>query len=597
MSDTDQRVYPLHRESVVKWNGWGYVDSQFEETDDGQVAFKGRYDYVSPRLPHLRSWMEREVGIDLQVRTPKAAAVPESNRPAPIVNDQFVADLDKTMPTLATSGAFGDRLCRSHGHTMREIFTLRQGKVAERIPDFVVWPKCHDDVEKLVRLAIRHDVTLIPFGGGTSVSGALECPSSERRMIVSLDTSQMSRILWIDEENWTICVEAGKVGQDLERELGEKGFTVGHEPDSIEFSTVGGWIATRASGMKKSVYGNIEDIVVHVRLVTPRGTMTRACQVPRISSGPDLQELVIGSEGCFGVVTEIVLKIRPLPKIQRYGSLVFRSFQSGVDFLRHVAQERCRHASIRLLDNEQFRFGQALKAPDSSALHRIGDALKKWYLLNWREYDSEKMCVATLLFEGPTEEDVAQQERLVYSIAEQHGGLQGGEENGRRGYMLTFLIAYLRDLGFEFGILSESFETSLPWSRLLDCCRNVKRRVKDECLRFGVEQPPLVSCRVTQIYDAGVCVYFYFAYSYRDLKGGLDPVDVYEEIESAARDEIIAGGGSISHHHGVGKLRQKWLKPTISETGFGLLAAVKTYLDPKNTFANGNLAPPLQGKL
>uniref|UniRef100_A0A6M2D8S1 Alkylglycerone-phosphate synthase n=2 Tax=Rhipicephalus TaxID=34630 RepID=A0A6M2D8S1_RHIMP len=156
-----------------------------------------------------------------------------------------------------------------------------------------------------------------------------------------------------------------------------------------------------------------------------------------------------------------------------------------------------------------------------------------------------------------------------------------------RGYMLTFVIAYIRDLGLDFSVVAESFETSVPWDRVVDLCRNVKDVIMRETRNHGVSLPPLVSCRVTQTYDAGACVYFYFAFNY---SGVADPVHAYEEIEAAARDEILACGGSISHHHGVGKIRKRWLEQTISSTGLQMLRAVKQSVDPQNIFANGNLA-------
>ncbi len=144
-------------------------------------------------------------------------------------------------------------------------------------------------------------------------------------------------------------------------------------------------------------------------------------------------------------------------------------------------------------------------------------------------------------------------------------------------------------MGLDYGIVAESFETSVPWDRCLDLCRNVKDRLRQEVKKYIVSKPALITCRVTQTYDAGACVYFYFAFNYQDGITGGDPVHVYEAIESAARDEIIACGGSISHHHGVGKLRKRWLEKTVSTVGLGMLRAVKQYVDPNNIFANGNL--------
>ncbi|KPP58856.1 alkyldihydroxyacetonephosphate synthase, peroxisomal-like [Scleropages formosus] len=308
---------------------------------------------------------------------------------------------------------------------------------------------CHDDVVKIIKLACQHNVCLIPYGGGTSVSNALECPVEEPRAIVSVDTSQMNRILWVDEKNLTVHVEAGIIGQDLERHLGEQGYCTGHEPDSMEFSSLGGWVATRASGMKKNVYGNIEDLVsgggippgggflsapnppthrvcvvlrkvVHVRMVTPRGVIEKSCLGPRVSIGPDVHHFVLGSEGTLGVITEVTLKIRPIPAYRKYGSVVFPDFERGVACLREVARQRCAPASIRLMDNKQFHFGQALKPQVSSIFTSFLDGLKKFYITKVKGFDPQCLCVATLLFEGDRER-VLWHEKQVYDIAAKFG--------------------------------------------------------------------------------------------------------------------------------------------------------------------------------
>lgn len=579
-----QTTIPRRRQDLLKWNGWGYKDSKF--VVDGtthHVSFTGdRYKIGNKTLPHFKSWVESALGVDLSVLLPAKQPPSDQDLPSPVVNEAFVDAVRRQGIVYSSDGQ--DRLFRAHGHTMREIFTLREG-CFPRIPDLVVWPTCHEDVVFLVSMASQHNVVLIPFGGGTSVSGGLECPSNEARMIVSLDTSQMNRILWVDKMNLTANIEAGIIGQDLERKLAEHGLCTGHEPDSYEFSSLGGWVATRASGMKKSVYGNIEDLVVHVRLVTPSGVLERSCQVPRLSGGPDVHHFVLGSEGTLGVVTQVTIRVRPLPECQRYGSIVFPTFEPGVACLREVTRQQIRPASIRLMDNTQFIFGQALKPEANSLLAPLWDGFKRFYVTRVKGFEVDKMCVATLLFEG-SKQEVDMQEKRVYEIAAKFGGLAAGEENGLRGYMLTFVIAYIRDLGLDFSVVAESFETSVPWDRVVDLCRNVKDVIVRECHSHGVSLPPLASCRVTQTYDAGACVYFYFAFNYTGVP---DPVHVYEEIEAAAREEILACGGSISHHHGVGKIRKRWLEQTISSTGMQMLRAVKQSVDPQNIFANGNL--------
>ncbi|XP_012938011.2 alkyldihydroxyacetonephosphate synthase, peroxisomal [Aplysia californica] len=581
--DPEPPRVPKRRQELLKWNGWGYKDSKFFVNKDGNMEFSGeRYRISGFTMPAMREWMINTIGISLDHKAPAQPEIPAANIPLPVKNEGFLSDIRKT--SISASDDCQDRLFRAHGHTVHEIFLLREGKY-ERVPDLVVYPVNHDEVVKIVELACKHNVVIIPFGGGTSVTNALECPEDERRMIVSLDTSQMNRILWIDEKNMTMRAECGIIGQDLERQLSERGLCTGHEPDSMEFSSLGGWVATRASGMKKNIYGNIEDLVVHVKMVTPRGVLEKSCQVPRISSGLDIHHFILGSEGTLGVVTEVTMKVRPLPQCKKYGSIVFRDFACGVGCMREIARQRCAPASIRLMDNEQFQFGHSLRVESKSLLTNFLDGLKKLYVTKLKGFDPMKMSVATLLFEG-TKEEVATLEKRVYEIAAKFGGIPGGADNGERGYMLTFVIAYLRDIAFEYMVVAESFETSVPWDRCLDLCQNVKERLHRECKTSGIQFPPYITCRVTQTYDAGAAVYFYFGFNYRGIS---DPVAVYEHIENCGREEIMANGGSISHHHGVGKIRKQYLHKTVGNIGIGAMQAVKRYIDPNNIFGNNNL--------
>lgn len=573
-------VIPKYRQELLKWNGWGYNDSKFI-VEGKMISFTGnRYPIGQLSLPFFSQWVLERFDINFDIKKiPRPLPKPE-DFPAPIMDAAFLDELRGLQISFSMDGL--DRLIRSHGHTLRDIIILREG-IFERIPDIVIWPNCHDEVVKLVQLADKHDVVVIPFGGGTSVSGAATCPFEEPRTIMSLDTSQMNQILWVDKDNLVACCEAGIVGQDLERELHQQGFTSGHEPDSYEFSSLGGWVATRASGMKKNVYGNIEDLLVHVRMVTPKGVLERSCQVPRMSCGPDFNHIVLGSEGTLGVITEVIIKIRPLPKCKKYGSIVFPNFEAGLMSMREVAKQRCQPASIRLIDNEQFQFGQSLR-PVPSYFGLILDGLKKIYITKIKGFDVKQMCVTTLVFEGDPK-DIDIQEKKIYDIAAKFGGIPAGETNGERGYMLTFVIAYIRDFALEYDVVAESFETSVSWDRTLSLCNNVKHRLAKECKAAGIIHY-LISCRVTQTYDVGSCVYFYFAFKWN---GSGNPLSTYEHLEELAREEILASGGSLSHHHGVGKLRSKWYPSQVSKIGVDLYQATKKQLDPKNIFANGNM--------
>lgn len=232
------------------------------------------------------------------------------------------------------------------------------------------------------------------------MSQALMLSEKEDRMIISVDMSRMNRVIWVDRTNNTACVECGILGRDLERELGKYGMICGHEPDSVEFSSLGGWISTRASGMKKNVYGNIEDVVESVKLVTPAGTFTKVCEAPRVSTGPDLTNFILGSEGNFGLLTEATIKIRELPESKEYGSVVFPDFDTGIKFMRELARTRDWPASARLVDNMQFRFGVALKPEENSKMKEFMDKVKKYYVTKIKNFDVDKMVALTLVFEG-----------------------------------------------------------------------------------------------------------------------------------------------------------------------------------------------------
>ncbi|KAG5309344.1 ADAS synthase, partial [Acromyrmex insinuator] len=588
-----ESAVPKIRSQLLKWDGWGYKDSGFRINDKNIIEFTGnRYPIGNQELPYFTKWCETTFDVTWNMKQ-TFQNLPK-HIPEPILSAELLEVIKELMIDYSTDDV--DRLFRAHGHTLREIYLLKCSSF-QRIPDIVLWPKCHEDVIKIVNICAHYGIVCIPFGGGTSVSRAACCPPDERRTIISLDTSQMNRILWIDRDNLLICCESGIIGQDLERLLRTEGFTCGHEPDSYEFSSLGGWVATRASGMKKNTYGNIEDLVVRLRMVTgriedPVITLERGNLVPRVSCGPDFDHVILGSEGTLGIITEIVLKIRPLPRIVKYGSIVFPHFLSGVYALREIAKERCQPASIRLMDNEQFQMGQTLR-PESSWGGLILQGLKHMYITRIKGFQWDQICVATLLMEGDVAEDIAAQERKIYKIANKYGGIPAGEANGERGYMLTFVIAYIRDLGIEYNVLAESFETSVSWNRALSLCRNVKSRVARDCKVHGIRKY-FISCRVTQTYDVGCCVYFYLAISCSNMENS---VEIYEVIEHAAREEILANGGSLSHHHGVGKIRASFYPEAVGEAGVSLYQATKAHLDPHNIFAAGNMISGNKSKL
>jgi alkyldihydroxyacetonephosphate synthase len=402
-------------------------------------------------------------------------------------------------------------------------------------------------------------------------------------MIASVDMQRMNRILSIDKENLRAEIEAGIRGVDLEAQLAAEGFTSGHEPDSIELSTLGGWIATNASGMKKNRYGNIEQIVENVTLITPGGTAELLTPLPRGSIGIHPIYLMFGSEGNLGLITKAVLKIHPKPEVTKYGSLVFPDIEHGIAFLKELAYSGYVPASIRLVDNIQFRFGLALKA-ESEGLQSLLDGLKKHYLVKVKGFDPYKIAAATIVMEGSRRE-VAQQNAYLSRLAKKYSGLPGGADAGRRGYMLTYAIAYIRDFVARFHVIGETFETSVPWSKIQNVCQAVKDRAEQGHRKYGLPGKFYVSYRITQIYHTGVCIYFMYGVYTKGLE---NPEDTFGKIEHSLREAILENGGSISHHHGVGKLRREFMKDTLSRGSIGMLRRFKQSIDPDNVFGAAN---------
>lgn len=580
----DGRIYPEpprhDPRDVISTQSWGFQDTTFALDDTGAITVTGnRYPGLSgERLPDLLPWFRKVVGIDFPLEQGHVAfELPPV--PAPRTARKFLDELSRTLSPDQIVDDAAVRLRHGHGHTVSEINAVRSNGFP-RVPDCVLFPNDETQVAAIVRAAVHAGVVLMPYGGGTNVTEALRCLPYENRPIVSVDMARLDRIEWIDPVNRMAKIQAGAAGRLIQAQLAEHGFTMGHEPDSVEFSTLGGWIATNASGMKKNRYGNIEDILLDVTVVSALGKLEREQVVPRESIGLDPKLWMIGSEGTLGIITSAVVKLFPLPQERRYGSIVFKKFEQGVAFMYDLAQSDVYPASVRLVDNLQFQFGQVLK-PTSKGAKRLKSRIEKFVVTRALGFDPQEMVAVTLVFEG-TREEVDRQEKLVYRLAAKQKGRKGGSENGKRGYMLTFGIAYIRDFVLEHNILGESFETSVPWSQAQELIDRVKRAICEAHDERNLPGRPFISCRVTQIYETGCCIYFYMAFY---AKGVADAVGAYHEIETIARSEVLAAGGSISHHHGVGKLRLPFVSEIMSPAMLTWREQMKQALDPQGVFA------------
>ena len=563
---------------------WGYADTRFEFDDDRTVRVTGtRYPLCGYRMPHFLPFVEEVLDVPIRPED-MGREIEHRDLPAPIANAGFLEAVREVLSEDCVSREDRVRLTHSHGQlSVDEVYQILYHRLPDRLVDVVLFPQGEADVQQIIRLANAHNVVLVPYGGGTNVSGALAIPPSEKRMVASVDMRRMNRVVELDEENLQACVEAGISGKQLERVLNDRGYTSGHDPDSLEFSTLGGWISTNASGMKKNRYGNIEDIVLEAKLVTPTGEIETRHATPRNSTGVQPRSFLFGSEGNLGIITQAMIKIHKQPEARRFGSLVFPSFDRGVDYLKALRQTGQIPASIRLLNNTEFRFGQALK-PAATGWKKVEQGIQRFFLFKLKGFDLKQVVACTVVMEG-TKDEVRQQAKTIFKLAKRFGGISGGASNGQRGYMLTFGIAYIRDFFSQFHILGETFETSVPWTQIHEVIGAVEKTLTALHEKRGIPGKPYLAYRVTQTYHTGVCIYFTMGFCGQGLENA---VGVYHEIEHALRQEILDRGGSLSHHHGVGKLRRDFLPQIQSENSIAVLRQMKKAMDPNNIFAIGN---------
>jgi alkyldihydroxyacetonephosphate synthase len=582
------------------FGAWGFKDSGFvvkiENNGSKSVIMKGnRYKISGRSMPKLIPFLENETNVEvdpLKVALPKSAQVtiPSSDLP-----DDLLQALRKIVSNDLQRMLTSDLVRARHGtgHSQEDMYMIRNDTLSQiRLPDGVIYPENEDEVKSLVSLAAEKDLCLIPFGGGTNVCHATWCPPKDQdpRPMITVDMRRMNKILSINEEDSTIHVQAGITGGDLVREMASRGYTIGHEPDSIEFSTLGGWIATKASGMKQNRYGNIEGIVKEVRVISSCGELWQhndgnGASFARVSTGTDLSSIMLGSEGSLGIITSAVMRIWPVPQVREYESVILHKFEDGLLFMKDVSKlGALKPASVRLLDNTQFRLGQAMQSKDSTIKSIKRSLTKIATSLFADNYRSEEIVCATVTFEG-SESEVHLQTQHIRNLASKHGGLCAGSEIGKSGYDMTYAIAYIRDFAMTYGFLAESFETFVPWSKLRSMINATKERLKTEHEERALPGNPIITCRVTQLYDEGVCVYFYFCMNFNNVK---DPSAVFADIELAARLEILAQGGSLSHHHGIGKHRAPLMDKVNSEGLRKVFMNLKDAVDPDNVFGVRN---------
>ena len=481
--------------------------------------------------------------------------------PAPTIDEATIADLVGVVGAEHVLTDDATRRLRTRGKSTPDLLRARAGDLDDA-PDAVVRPRDHDEVQAVLQVAGRHRVAVVPFGGGTSVVGGLAPRRDEYAGVISLDLVRMKRLFAVDPVSMTATLEPGLRGPEAEALLAGHGLTLGHHPQSFEFATIGGFAATRSSGQSSAGYGRFDALVVGLTVATPRGTVHLG-RAPASAAGPDLRQVFLGSEGAFGVITSVTVRVRARPETTHYEAWRWPSFDAGIEAMRTLAQARLLPTVIRLSDENESALN--LADPDSIGGPAGGSA---------------PGCLMIVGFEG-TPAVVAAQRTAVTAVLVALDGQTVGEEPGERWAAGRFDAPYLRDSMLDVGVLVETLETAAYWSGL--------RRTYDEvsaALTEALGEPALVLCHVSHVYETGASLYFTVA-----APEGDDPLGRWHEAKSAAMDAIVASGATITHHHAVGTDHRPWLEDEVGPLGIAVLRAVKDAVDPDGILNPGVLVP------
>lgn len=556
-----------------KWWGWGLDDVTF------------RWD----NKPAFAPFAKRKIGLDLHSLTvepePRLAdhPVPPSRIDA--------ADRARLVELLGEDNVLVDdemRVVHSFGRSVTDLFRARTGDFA-RIVDAVVYPSTEDEVQRVLQLVLERDLVLIPFGGGSCISGSVTPDVAEERPILTMNLGRMRSVLSIDDTSGLARVDAGVYGPDLEEQLNAKGWTLGHFPDSFAYSTLGGWAATRSSGMQSDKYGDIAQIVRGLRLVHPRGVMA-VNALPGQSDGPSLREMVIGSEGRLGVITEVTVQVHRVAPVREVIAYMYPDWEHGIRGMHAIARSTDVFPTFtRLSDGPETAFSLAMVKEPSSTKGKVAAKVQDglFAYLRSKGWDTEEdMCISYVCFEG-TKESIARQQGIVKSIVKRNGGITLGAGPGAIYDQKKFDTPYLRDFLLSYDVFGDVSDTAAPWSRLNEMHTSVMDAGYAALESMGL--PGFMFCHMSHSYHAGACLYFTFAFPYSSKEQALEQ---YLTVKHAVQQAFIDHGGTLSHHHAVGTEHQPWIEDDVTPVGVSILHDLFSTSDPGRNLNPGKIVTP-----
>lgn len=487
--------------------------------------------------------------------------------PEPALSTEVRAELTAAVGAEHVLDDTETRIRHTRGKSTIDLLRIRAGDATDA-PDAVVLPGSHAEVGRVLEICAAHRVAAVPFGGGTSVVGGLASRRETHRAAVAIDLRRMDRLVAVDAESRLATFEPGVRAPRAEALLREHGFTLGHYPQSYEWASIGGFAATRSSGQASAGYGRFDDLVVQVRAATPAGTLELG-RAPRSAAGPDLRQLVLGSEGAFGIITSVTVQVRPAPETAAYEAWRFESFPAGLAGVRRLAQDGPLPTVVRLSDEAETAVGLAqparLTRPEGGQLA------------------GESGCLLVIGYEG-TEATVATRRAEAAAVLDAAGGEPAGTEPAESWARGRFAAPYLRDALLDAGALAETLETGTFWSRLPRLYEEVRGALAAALTAPAVQ--PLVLCHVSHVYPAGASLYFTVVCAQDE-----DPVAQWNRAKDAAGEAITAADGTISHHHGIGTDHRDRLAAEVGPLGVAVLRAVKERLDPAGVLNPGVLIP------
>ncbi len=516
---------------------------------------------AGPALPeHAVPFLREALGIDGAVED-RPVALEEVRLREPALDPGLRSRLEDIVGADAVRDDREARVLRCRGKSYLDLLAQRAG-ACEDAPDAIVAPAGHDQALAVVQACAEAGVAVVPFGGGTSVVGGLEPDRGPFGALVSLDLARMDALLGVDERSLTAVFEPGIRLPEADRALASHGLTLAHVPQSYEWATVGGCVATRSAGQTSTGHGRIDENVVAVRCATPLGDLA-TLDVPASAAGPSLRDVVAGSEGALGVITQVSLRVHPLPAVQRFEGWFAPGFEAGCDALRQLEQRGLAPDVARLSDEDETRFSLALAGTGRVAQAVIGARLR-----------GAPGCLLVLGWEG-TPEAVARRRRDAASLLRGAGAKSMGEGPGRAWAASRFAGPHLRDDLLDRGVMVETLETATSWSNLGALHAAVRAALP------GL----LVGCHVSHLYPTGASLYF----TVLGRRDAADPAGQWRAAKTAAGDAIVAAGGTITHHHAVGRDHVPWLGAEIGDLGVELLRAVKDRCDPAGVMNPGKL--------